>query len=93
MRLKPRLLSKLVAGCQARGVPIVDILHTEPDGAFADGCGLVVRLPFLQHQVKQVIISGLRTEQCCETTARVASDFGYRVTCCDRSNADISDDP
>ncbi|CAX57402.1 Uncharacterized isochorismatase family protein yecD [Erwinia pyrifoliae DSM 12163] len=33
-----------------------------------------------QHQVKQVIISGLRTEQCCETTASVASDFGYRVT-------------
>jgi len=33
-----------------------------------------------QHQVKHVIISGIRTEQCCETTARVASDLGYRVT-------------
>ncbi len=31
-------------------------------------------------QVEHVIISGLRTEQCCETTARVASDFGYKVT-------------
>ncbi|BCB86629.1 cysteine hydrolase family protein [Phytohabitans suffuscus] len=27
-----------------------------------------------------VSICGIRTEQCCETTARVASDFGYDVT-------------
>ena len=25
-------------------------------------------------------ICGIRTEQCCETTARVASDLGYAVT-------------
>jgi len=38
-------------------------------------------LPWLeQRQVKHIIISGIRTEQCCETTARVASDLGYRVT-------------
>lgn len=30
--------------------------------------------------IKHVIIAGIRTEQCCETTARVASDLGYRVT-------------
>jgi nicotinamidase-related amidase len=30
--------------------------------------------------INLLIISGLRTEQCCETTARVASDLGYRVT-------------
>jgi nicotinamidase-related amidase len=29
--------------------------------------------------VRRVIISGIRTEQCCETTARVASDLGYEV--------------
>ncbi|WP_342754581.1 isochorismatase family protein [Pantoea sp. MBD-2R] len=33
-----------------------------------------------EHAVKHLIISGLRTEQCCETTARVASDLGYQVT-------------
>jgi len=27
-----------------------------------------------------VVICGIRTEQCCETTARVASDFGFGVT-------------
>ncbi|NRA86247.1 MAG: isochorismatase family protein [Rhizobiales bacterium] len=32
-----------------------------------------------QHNVRNIIISGIRTEQCCETTTRVASDFGYHV--------------
>lgn len=31
------------------------------------------------HGVREVVICGIRTEQCCETTARVASDLGYRV--------------
>jgi len=26
------------------------------------------------------VISGIQTEQCCETTARLAADFGYDVT-------------
>jgi nicotinamidase-related amidase len=29
--------------------------------------------------VKRVVVSGIKTEQCCETTARVASDLGYEV--------------
>jgi nicotinamidase-related amidase len=29
--------------------------------------------------VREVVVSGIRTEQCCETTARVASDLGYDV--------------
>lgn len=33
-----------------------------------------------QRGIRHLIISGMRTEQCCETTARVASDLGYRVT-------------
>ena len=32
------------------------------------------------HGVGDVLVCGIRTEQCCETTARVASDFGYGVT-------------
>jgi nicotinamidase-related amidase len=32
-----------------------------------------------QHGVTDLVISGIRTEQCCETTARVASDLGYEV--------------
>ena len=29
--------------------------------------------------VRRLIVSGIRTEQCCETTARHASDLGYQV--------------
>lgn len=30
--------------------------------------------------IRDVVLCGIRTEQCCETTARVASDLGYGVT-------------
>jgi nicotinamidase-related amidase len=30
--------------------------------------------------IGELVICGIRTEQCCETTARLASDLGYRVT-------------
>lgn len=33
-----------------------------------------------QRDIRHLIIAGIRTEQCCETTARVASDLGYEVT-------------
>lgn len=33
-----------------------------------------------RHGVEEVVICGIRTEQCCETTARLAADLGYRVT-------------
>jgi nicotinamidase-related amidase len=30
--------------------------------------------------IGELLIAGIRTEQCCETTARLASDLGYQVT-------------
>lgn len=30
--------------------------------------------------VREVVVCGIRTEQCCETTARFAADLGYAVT-------------
>ncbi|QWT22270.1 isochorismatase family protein [Bacillus sp. NP157] len=41
------------------------------------GSGLDVWL--VEHGIRRVIISGIRTEQCCETTTRHASDLGYDV--------------
>jgi nicotinamidase-related amidase len=41
------------------------------------GSGLEVWLT--RHDIRRVIVSGIRTEQCCETTTRHASDLGYRV--------------
>jgi nicotinamidase-related amidase len=33
-----------------------------------------------RHGIGHLIVSGIRTEQCCETTTRHASDLGYTVT-------------
>lgn len=41
------------------------------------GTGLDVWLT--EQGVQRLIISGIRTEQCCETTARHASDLGWQV--------------
>jgi len=41
------------------------------------GTGLDVWLT--QNSVGRLIVSGIRTEQCCETTARHASDLGFQV--------------
>lgn len=32
-----------------------------------------------QHGIRRLIVSGIRTEQCCETTTRHASDRGWQV--------------
>jgi len=41
------------------------------------GSGLDVWL--VKKGIRRVIVSGIRTEQCCETTTRHASDSGYEV--------------
>jgi nicotinamidase-related amidase len=95
----------LIDGCAARKVPIVQILHTEDQGAFALASGFVKTLepikispdvlfhkryhsalagtPLAQwlneHGIHRLIISGIRTEECCETTTRHASDLGFAV--------------
>jgi len=44
------------------------------------GTGLDVWL--VQNGIQKLIISGIRTEQCCETSTRHASDLGWRVDFC-----------
>ncbi len=41
------------------------------------GTGLDVWL--VENGIQRLIVSGIRTEQCCETTTRHASDLGWRV--------------
>ena len=53
------------------------IFHKRSHSALV-GSGLDVWL--VQHGIRQLIISGIRTEQCCETTTRHASDMGYEVS-------------
>ena len=52
------------------------IIHKRFHSAFA-GTPLAARLT--ERGVTTVIISGIRTEQCCETTTRQASDSGFKV--------------
>lgn len=59
-------------------------LTIEPDVVFRKrrhsalvGSGLDVWLT--RNGVRRLLISGIRTEQCCETTTRHASDLGYGV--------------
>lgn len=65
-------------------VTTLDGITIEPDVVFQKrshsalvGSGLDSWLA--EHGIRQVIISGIRTEQCCETTARHCSDLGYGV--------------
>ena len=44
------------------------------------GTGLEVWLT--EHHIGRLIVSGIRTEQCCETTTRHASDLGWTVDFC-----------
>ena len=59
-------------------------LRITPDAVFKKrrhsalvGTGLDVWLT--SHGIRRIIVSGIRTEQCCETTTRHASDLGYAV--------------
>jgi Amidases related to nicotinamidase len=53
------------------------VFHKHVHNAFTDtGLDRWLRVRDINH----LIIAGIRTEQCCETTARVASDLGYQVT-------------
>ena len=100
----------LIAGCEARGVPVVRVLHSNgpetPANPFAQSSGHVRPLQGLmdfdaaatftksrhsalvgtgldvwltEQGIQRLIVSGIRTEQCCETTTRHASDLGWAV--------------
>jgi len=100
----------LIAGCTARGVPVVRVLHVDgskskdnpfaiesshvvpleglanftPAAAFVKGrhsalIGTGLEVWLTQQGIQRLIISGIRTEQCCETTTRHASDLGWEV--------------
>jgi nicotinamidase-related amidase len=58
-------------------VVIYKEVHSALFGAAADGTPL---LQWLRARgIGELIITGIRTEQCCETTARHASDLGFQV--------------
>jgi nicotinamidase-related amidase len=52
-------------------------VHSAMFAATRDGITLEQWLR--HHGVEEVLITGIRTEQCCETTTRHASDLGFKV--------------
>lgn len=102
---KPSML-RLIEKCQTQKVPIVKILHAEPeskDSPFHPDSGLVKAMEFLPRRfdmdftkhvhnaftdtrlehwlrkkgIERLIVSGIRSEQCCETTTRIGCDLGF----------------
>ncbi|MGF0537779.1 isochorismatase family protein [Agrobacterium sp. ES01] len=95
----------LIDGARAKGLPVIQIFHSDGDGPFHRDSGHIRTLEGLsiapdvvfyksrhsalvgteldiwlrQHGITRLIVSGIRTEQCCETTTRHASDLGYIV--------------
>jgi nicotinamidase-related amidase len=62
----------------------MDWLPEEPDAVFVKTVhnaftGTELGAWLAERGIDRLIVSGIRTEQCCETTTRVASDLGYRV--------------
>lgn len=54
-----------------------DIVFYKRSHSALVGSGLDVWL--VQHGIQRLTVAGIRTEQCCETTTRHASDMGYQV--------------
>ena len=58
-------------------VVVTKQVHSALFGRSADGTTLEQWLR--RRGIEELLVTGIRTEQCCETTARHASDLGFRV--------------
>jgi nicotinamidase-related amidase len=83
----PKLASNAFALASGHVKPLAELNTFEAAATFHKnrhsalvGTGLDVWL--VQNGIQKLIISGIRTEQCCETTTRHASDLGWRVDYC-----------
>ncbi len=57
------------------------IFHKEVHSALfgKDRRGVTLEQWLRDEGIEEILVTGIRTEQCCETTTRHASDLGYRV--------------
>lgn len=66
-------------------VALMDFVHRRPEDPLlykhTRNCFTSTRLQpmLLERGVRRLLITGIQTEQCCETTARVAADLGFAV--------------
>lgn len=64
--------------------PIADLKLEQPDLEFIKWrhsafVGSPLEVFLIENGIRRLVISGIRTEQCCETTARHGSDLGWQV--------------
>lgn len=62
------------------GLTAFDAVHTVRKTRHSALVGTGLDVWLVEQGIGRVIVSGIRTEQCCETTARHASDLGWRVS-------------
>lgn len=99
-------VTRLIDSYRAAGLPVIFVLHTDPDPGFQTDSPFFKLMDFLRPEpgepvivkntrnaftstnlqqlltergVQRVVVTGISTEQCCETTTRVAADLGYDV--------------
>jgi nicotinamidase-related amidase len=99
-------VDRLLQAYRAAGLPVIFVLHTDPDPAFETTSPYFKLMDFLAPAageptlvkntrnaftstnlaellrakgIERLAITGIQTEQCCETTTRLASDLGYDV--------------
>lgn len=99
-------VTELIGTFREASLPIIFVLHNDPDPGFRPGDPEVRLMDFLDYResdplitkntrnaftstdldarlkaldVRKVVVCGISTEQCCETTTRVAADLGYDV--------------
>lgn len=63
-----------------QGLQPFEAAHTVHKSRHSALVGTGADVWLVQRGVRRLIVSGIRTEQCCETTARHASDLGWQVT-------------
>ena len=99
-------VERLLQTWRAAGLPVIFVLHTDPDPGFETTSPFFRLMDFLKPEagepvivkstrnaftstdlqevlaargVERLVVTGISTEQCCETTTRVAADLGYDV--------------
>jgi nicotinamidase-related amidase len=108
-RSSPRFeenVDRLIRSWRAACLPVIFVLHTDPDPHFETTSPFFKLMDFLSPApgepllvkntrnaftstnlqellrakgIERLVITGIQTEQCCETTTRLAADLGYDV--------------
>jgi nicotinamidase-related amidase len=99
-------VDRLIQAWRGAGLPVIFVLHTDPDPGFETTSPFFKLMDFLKPEpgepvivkntrnaftstnlqemlrekgVERLVVTGISTEQCCETTTRVAADLGFDV--------------